>query len=219
MNLLEAIKARHAVRHFTDQTIEGDVKAALMEKLDACQKASGLNLQLVLDEPRAFAGPLARYGKFQNCKNYLVLAGPRGSDEAMGYYGQQIVLKAQQLGLNSCWVGLTYGKSKVPVKLEKGQNIRLVVALGYGENQGHDRKSKTLAELCQVQGPMPPWFRQGMEAAMLAPTAINQQQFRFTLRGRKVEAQALTGFFSKVDLGIAKYHFEIGAGPENFDWA
>ena len=114
MNLLEAIKARHAVRHFTDQTIEGDVKAALMEKLDACQMASGLNLQLVLGEPRAFAGPLARYGKFQNCKNYLVLAGPRGSDEAMGYYGQQIVLKAQQLGLNSCWVGLTYGKSKGP---------------------------------------------------------------------------------------------------------
>lgn len=26
------------------------------------------------------------------------------------------------------------------------------------------------------------------------------------------------GFCTKIDLGIVKYHFEIGAGKENFEW-
>jgi hypothetical protein len=25
--------------------------------------------------------------------------------------------------------------------------------------------------------------------------------------------------YSKMDLGIVKYHFELGAGKENFEWA
>ncbi|MFR4700307.1 MAG: nitroreductase, partial [Christensenellaceae bacterium] len=33
----------------------------------------------------------------------------------------------------------------------------------------------------------------------------------------KVSARATGGFYSKRDLGIVKYHFEIGAG--NFSWA
>ena len=66
---------------------------------------------------------------------------------------------------------------------------------------------------------MPEWFRRGVQAALLAPTAMNQQKFTFTLQGDTVSAKAGTGFYSKVDLGIAKYHFEIGAGTENFRWA
>lgn len=218
MTLLEAIRARHSVRRYLDHKIEEDKKKALEDLIENLNEASGLSFRLVWDEPKAFSAPLARYGKFVNCCNYLVLAGPRGSDEAMGYFGQQVVLKAQQLGLNSCWVGLTYGKSKIPVDIPKGQRIRLVIALGYGENQGSERKSKEMADLCRVQGPMPDWFQKGMEAALLAPTAINQQQFLFTFKEGKVKARALSGFYAKVDLGIAKLHFEVGAGKENFDW-
>ena len=66
---------------------------------------------------------------------------------------------------------------------------------------------------------MPDWFRKGMEAAQLAPTAVNQQKFLFTLSdGNTVTAKAIGGFYDKVDLGIVKYHFEIGAGKENFSW-
>ena len=48
---------------------------------------------------------------------------------------------------------------------------------------------------------------------------MNQQKFVFTLNGNKVSAKAGLGFYSKIDLGIAKYHFEAGAGKENFTWA
>ena len=66
---------------------------------------------------------------------------------------------------------------------------------------------------------LPQWFRQGMEAAMLAPTAMNQQKFQISLEGNRVTARSLGGFYSKVDLGVVKCHFEMGAGKENFTWA
>ena len=55
---------------------------------------------------------------------------------------------------------------------------------------------------------------------MLAPTAVNQQKFRFALVDQNtVKAGTAFGPYAKIDLGIAKLHFEIGAGKENFQWA
>ena len=65
----------------------------------------------------------------------------------------------------------------------------------------------------------PQWFKDGVEAALLAPTAVNQQKFTFTLKERQVRARTKLTFYGRMDLGIAKYHFELGAGKENFDWA
>ena len=48
---------------------------------------------------------------------------------------------------------------------------------------------------------------------------MNQQKFTFTLDGNKVTAKAGMGFYSKIDLGIAKCHFELGAGAQHFQWA
>ena len=61
--------------------------------------------------------------------------------------------------------------------------------------------------------------KKGVEAALLAPTAVNQQKFYLTLDGNKVKAKAGLGPCAKMDLGIVKYHFELGAGKENFEWA
>ena len=49
---------------------------------------------------------------------------------------------------------------------------------------------------------------------MLAPTAVNQQKFLFTLNGDEVTAKATGGVYSRIDLGIVKYHFEVGSGRE-----
>lgn len=72
--------------------------------------------------------------------------------------------------------------------------------------------------VCKVNGAAPDWFKKGIDAALLAPTAMNQQKFKFILNDNKVKAKAGIGFYSKIDLGIAKYHFEIGAQKENFIW-
>lgn len=72
--------------------------------------------------------------------------------------------------------------------------------------------------MCTTDTEMPDWFRSGMEAVQLAPTAMNQQKFRFELAGNKVMAASGNGFCTKLDLGIAKYHFEVGAGSADWQW-
>jgi hypothetical protein len=164
---------------------------------------------------------MARYGKFKNANNYLALVGKKDAyfEEKSGYYGEKIVLKAQQLGLNTCWVGLNYSKSQSAAAIKPGEKLLLVIAVGYGAAPGVSHPVKPIEAVSSVQGDMPDWFRCGVEAALLAPTAMNQQKFRFALQGNSVQATAGTGFYTKVDLGIAKYHFEIGAGQRDWTWA
>ena len=220
MNLMEAVISRHSVRSYTDKKIEGETLDQLKKTIDECNANSGLNIQLCLDEPEAFSGFMARYGKFKNAKNYIALIGKKDSqiEEKTGYYGEVIVLKAQQLGLNTCWVALTYSKKKSPATVNSGEKLLMVLALGYGETGGVSRQSKTIEKLSSVKGNMPDWFKKGMEAVQLAPTAMNQQKFRFELHGNTVKTIAGSGFYTKVDLGIAKYHFEIGAGKNGWEW-
>lgn len=221
MDIMEAIQLRHSVRSYTDKKIEGEVLEELKAEVEACNRESGLNIQLITDEPNAFTGKMAHYGSFSGVQNYIAIVGKKSADlqEIGGYYGERIVLKAQQLGLNTCWVALTFSKRKAQYKVGKGEKLVCVIAVGYGENNGKPHRNKFIDSLCKFYGDMPTWFMDGMQAAMLAPTARNQQKFLFTYLGdNKVKAESTGGFYSNVDLGIAKYHFEIGAGKENFEF-
>ena len=103
--------------------------------------------------------------------------------------------------------------------VDKGEKLCVVIALGYGATQGVPHKSRPFSEVAKADGQMPDWFKNGVEAALLAPTAMNQQKFLFTLSGDKMSAKAGRGFYTKLDLGIVKYHFELGAGKDRFAWA
>lgn len=221
MDLKEAMQARHSVRQYKDQPLSVEVIAALQEEIAACNRESGLHIQLVTNEPRAFDGFMAHYGKFSGVTSYLALIGKKGPDldEKCGYFGQRLVLKAQQLGLNTCWVAMSYTKIKTAFTVDKGEKLCVVIALGYGATQGVPHKSRPFSEVAKADGQMPDWFKNGVEAALLAPTAMNQQRFLFTLSGNKVSAKAGRGFYTKLDLGIVKYHFELGAGKDRFAWA
>ena len=223
MTLQEALHARHSVRQYLEKPIEEEKISQLQALIDECNREGHLHLQLVTNEPVAFSGGMAKYGNFTGISNYIAVIGPKGEDEKMGYYGEKVVLLAQTLGLNTCWVGLTYKKQPDKYQVLEGEFLSCVISLGYGANQGkaHPQK-KGIEHFCQVEGTMPEWFRQGMEAALLAPTAVNQQKFEFGLaNGNQVTAKtrfALSSY-AKLDLGIVKCHFEIGAGKENFTWA
>lgn len=219
MDLTEAMKARHSVRQYKNKPLDAETVKALQEEIKKCNEESGLHIQLVTNEPKAFEGFMAHYGKFNGVTNYIAMIGKkRGFDEKCGYYGERLVLFAQQLGLNTCWVAMTYNKIKTAYVIERGEKLYIVIALGYGETQGVPHKTKKINDVVKLEEQMPEWFRSGMEAALLAPTAMNQQKFMFTLKGTKVFAKAGIGFYAKIDLGIVKYHFEIGAGRNKFNW-
>ena len=221
MTLQEAMTARHSVRQYLDKPIEAEKIEELKALIDECNREGGTHMQLVTNEPKAFTGGMAKYGKFSGVSNYIAVVGKKGDDTNLGYWGEKVVLRAQMLGLNTCWVGLTVSKQPDAYQVLDGEKLVCVIALGYGANQGVQHKLKPIEDFVEVSGPMPEWFRKGMEAVMLAPTAVNQQKFRFLLRdGNRVEAQARFSIigYAKIDLGIAKYHFEVGAGKENFAW-
>jgi len=221
MNIKEAMAARHSVRQYKKQPLTAEIVTALQAEVNACNQESGLHIQLVTDEPKAFDGFMAHYGKFSGVTNYLALIGKKRPDleEKCGYYGERLVLKAQQLGLNTCWVAMTYSKIKTAFVVDSGEKLCIVIALGYGDTQGVPHKSKAVESVINATGQIPPWFQSGVEAALLAPTAMNQQKFIFSLNGSRVSVKPGLGFYSKIDMGIVKYHFEIGAGTQNFEWA
>lgn len=229
MTLKEAIKDRHSVRAYKTMPLTDDIIHSLELEIKELNAAGNLHMQLVTNEPKAFQGMLAKYGKFRNVSNYIVMAGKKGDDldERIGYYGEQLVLSAQTQGLNTCWVGLSYSKVPGTYVLDKDETIGAYISIGYGESKGVAHKIKRLDQVSNADATTPEWFKDGVEAALLAPTAINQQKFYFEYikadgdTRAKIRAKRLFSLvgYTKMDLGIAKLHFEIGAGKENFTWA
>ncbi len=216
MDIREAIKARHSVRQYKDMKIEEGVREKLEEMIRQCNDKSGLHMQLICDDPECFDTFLAHYGRFKNANHYIAIAGPKDLsdlEEKSGYYGEQLVLYAQQLGLNTCWVAGTYGKGKCKAVLSSGEKIVCVIAIGYGAVEGKKHRNRPVSRICPVpEEEMPAWFRNGVAAAMMAPTAINQQKFRITLDGDEAVITAGKGPMTKIDLGIVKYNFEAASG-------
>ena len=239
MTIQEAIEARHSVRAYKDQPLSEEIVKLLEDEIVKLNHEGQLHIQLICNEPKAFQGTMAKYGKFRNANNYLVMAGKKAEDldERIGYYGEHLVLLAQTLGLNTCWVGLSYSKVPGTYVLEEGEKIACYIAIGYGETQGVGHKIKTVEQVSNASDITPSWFKKGVEAALLAPTAVNQQKFSFEyvgmnkggvldvdniVEGTRHRVRAKKGFsmigYTQMDLGIAKYHFEVGAGKVNFEW-
>ena len=226
MTILEAIQARHSVRHYLPAPLTAEQAETLQAKIDEINAKADLHIQLVLNEPKCFSRVMA-YGQFKGVENYLVVAGRKAPDldDRVGYYGEQLVLLAWQLGLGSCWAGLTYKKQPDRFELAPGEKIACMIALGTasGEPERTHRR-KTVEQVSNAGNETPEWFRRGVEAALKAPTAVNQQRFRFDYLGTDASGRHLVRAsrsfslfgYTQMDLGIAKLHFEIGAGDAHF---
>lgn len=221
MDMITAMKERHSVRSYKNEPIADELLAVLQDEIDDCNREGNLHIQLITNEPKAFDSFMAHYGKFSGVTNYIALIGKKSPDleEKCGYYGERLVLKAQSLGLNSCWVAMTYKKIPGTFTLDAGEKLTVVIAIGYGKTTGVAHKSKAISAVSNVTANSPEWFKNGVEAALLAPTAMNQQKFTLTLNQNEVTAKAGMGFYAKTDLGIVKYHFEIGANSSEWHWS
>ena len=220
-DMMDLMLKRHSVRQYADKKIPAELRAELDAYAEVLNREGGLHMQIIYDEPECFNSRMAHYGRFENCSSYIAVIGTKAPDldERGGYYGELLVLKAQELGLNTCWAALTHGKSKA--ELRPGEKEVILIALGYGRTQGKAHRGKDAAAVSNAGDTSPAWFRRGVEAALLAPTAVNQQKFRFELLedGRVSAKAGLIGSCLRIDLGIVKCHFELGAGKENFRWA
>lgn len=210
MKILELMKARHSVRVYENKQIENEKRLILQELVSKINQQSGLHIQICYDDPTVFDCFLAHYGKFSGVQNYIALVGKKNKEEAIGYFGEQIVLKAQEIGLNTCWVALTYKKKNVRIQKEKNEKLYCVIALGYGKIRGLAHHSRKTEEILHVEGEKAPNLDVITTACLLAPTAMNQQKFLIQCIDQTITIQKKgIGFYTTMDLGIVKCHYDF----------
>ena len=219
MDILEIMERRHSVRRYLAKPLGTEQIEPLWAEMRECNAKSGLRITLVTNDPRALGGFKGKISSFRNAVNYFAMVGPDDKllDEKCGWYGERLVLKAQELGLNTCWIAGSYGGS-CRETADEGERLSCIISVGFGETQGVPHRNKPEEPRFITEEDEPEWFARGKRAVMLAPTAINQQKFRFTLRGGEVFAEETGGFYSKIDLGIVKYHFFAATGVDCRRW-
>lgn len=219
MDFKEAMRARHTVRKYKDIPLPADIVEKLNERVAENNKQFGLGISLVTNNKDGLMGIFKLIAK--GVKNYFILAGSDNAEteEKLGYASADLMLYAQTLGLNTWWIGGMYSRSGVGKNAASSEDkIIGIVVVGYGEIQGKPHKSKAAAEISSYDGEAPEWFKNGVEAVLLAPTAINRQAYTIMGKGNKVSITYKSGAFAGADLGIGKYHFELEAGKESFEW-
>ena len=225
MITVETIRERHSVREYDGRPLAQAEFDGLGAVVGECARESGLDIQLVGDNPEVF-NVIARFGLIRGCRTHVAFvvddakACGVAADEAIGYWGQKIVLAAQDMELNTCWCALCSRKKSHAV-VAPGKKIRLVIAVGHGKTQGFSRKTKSVEALSSVEcTKAPAWFAAAMEAAQLAPTAMNNQNFKITLLsdGKTVRIDAPQSGLNAIDEGIVRCNFEIAANETGADW-
>ena len=213
MSEIDAIKDRHSVRNYEPRAIEASKMTKIREMIEAINKEGDLHLQFIEAAGRTYNKLLNKAMGLSSAPSVIACVGKDDEtlEQRIGYYGEKLVLFIQELGFNTCWAG-TFNKSNISADVRDGEKLVISIAVGYGKDKGKPHKSKTPEQVIDVDGDRPYWFNRGVELALLAPTAINQQKFVIKLNDDgSVEVIDKGGPFSKVDVGIVTRHFEIGA--------
>ena len=133
MTLSDAVFTRSSCRDFSPAPLSPIQRRQLEKAAEICSQRSGLRLQLVCDEPEPFSSLLKGWGRIKGARNYFLLTGPSGDqdlEEKCGFYGEELVLTAQTMGLATCWVGGTYNKKRCAARLAPEEELVCVIAVG-----------------------------------------------------------------------------------------
>ena len=213
MSEIDAIKERHSVRNYEAKKIEADKVEKIRAKIEELNKEGNLHLQFLEDAGKTYNKLFNKVAGLGSAPSVIACVGidDETLEQRVGYYGEKLVLFIQELGLNTCWAG-TFNEKNIGAEVGDGEKLVISIAVGYGKDKGKPHKSKSPEQVIEAKGDRPYWFNKGVDMALLAPTAINQQKFTIRLNeDESVDFVDKGGIFSQVDLGIVRCHFEIGA--------
>jgi len=233
MNVLDAIEARVSRRVFLPTPIEPDKAERLMEMMVEINRERGLTFRYIENGGAAFEGLSRSYGMFRGVRAVLALAGkPDDPDllEKCGYYGERIVLEATALGLGTCWVAGTFDRTHPELGVPDGDELACVIPVGYvpeskalRERIIHGLTHRKAADagdegfevdgLGEAPAELRDAIRAGVKAVTKAPSAKNGKPIAIEWREGALRLTVPDTYRMQwVDLGIAKYHFELAAG-------
>lgn len=213
MSEIDAIKERHSVRNYEAKKIEADKVEKIRARIEELNKEGNLHLQFMEDAGKTYNKLFNKVAGLGSAPSVIACVGidDETLEQRVGYYGEKLVLFIQELGLNTCWAG-TFNQKNIGAEVGDDEKLVISIAVGYGKDKGKPHKSKSPEQVIEAKGDRPYWFNKGVDMALLAPTAINQQKFTIRLNeDESVDFVDKGGIFSQVNLGIVRCHFEIGA--------
>jgi len=231
--LMKAIDARRSRRKYINTPMDSGVVKTLEELVKKYNAMGNVRMELVTNDGTAFNGLSKSYGLLSGVNDFIGLIADKKDflmEEKLGYYGEILVLEATALGLGTCWVGGSFDKKNMPFALSDNENVACTITIGSVDEKDSfkeklvrslsHRKTKTVEELYTGDPIVPEWFINGMQAVQKAPSAVNRQPVLFSYDAGVVTASVKdeTDFMMAIDLGIAKLHFELGAGSGSWEW-
>lgn len=232
----QAINTRRSRRVYDkSKNISEDVNNRLHEVCSGFRPYSGVRVEYIAGPPDdIFANALGFYGNIKGAQSFFAFIGDMSDpnmQEKIGYTGEAAVLEATSQGLGTCWVALTYNAKAVRSLVKLGQNEKMIcvspvghtsetrsfgetVYSGFGAN--HQRKPLQSMVSGLPESDWPDWARAAVEAARLAPSAMNRQPWGFHVEeaGITVSVKDRGPEFNvarRLDCGIAMLHIELGA--------
>jgi len=233
MTITDAIKIRCSRRKFKGTLIEPHVVSELKNLINKYNNTGNVRMELVINNGKAFNGFTKSYGMFSGVNDYIGLIADKNdfaAAERLGYYGELMVLHATAMGLSSCWVGGVFSRSDMPFSLFGDESVICAIIVGDSAEKESfkerlikgiaHRKSKTASDMFTSDSPVPNWFMSGMEAVEKAPSAMHRQPVMFSYKDGKISASVkdISASMMAIDFGIAKLHFELGAGGGTWEW-
>jgi hypothetical protein len=231
-----AINARLSRRKYEKgRPIAAEAAQRLHEVCRDFRPYNGVRVEFIAEPPDdVFANAVGFYGNIKGAPAFLAFIGDSSDpnvQEKMGYTGEAAILEATALGLGTCWVALTYNARRVKslVRLEKNEEIICVSPVGYtgdrwsfeekvfsGFGSNHQRKPLHSMVSGLPEAQRPDWAKAAVEAARLAPSAMNRQPWDFRVEedGITVSVKGRGPEFNvamRLDCGIAMLHIELGA--------
>ena len=230
-----AIFKRRSRRSFAPKLIEPDLLAKLQTLCAEFRPFPHARAVLVAESAdKVFKGAIGPYGKVKGSPAFIAFIGDMSSNsvqEETGYLGEGIILEATALHLATCWVAGFFHPEVVAslIKLDKSERVLSVTPVGYankllsleerlmtGFGWTHRRKSLSKLAKSSEQKEWPEWIKKALEAARMAPSAINRQPWRFLITedGITISVDRIGRDFNvarRLDCGIAMLHLELAA--------
>ena len=238
MNIIEAMKERRSVRSYDGKPLDEEKIAELHKAIKESYTLFGgkLSIRLSSFDLEGDYKP-STYGVIKGASDFFLLGMGDGEDSALtaGFQFEQVVLKAWQMGLGTCWIAGTFKGSQFDKdeKWEEGENLKIICPVGLPVKQRIMEKvmrftigsqnRKSFSELFFYKDFQTPLseenkFSQSLEMLRLAPSSTNSQPWRVLIDEDKVRFYGkIRNIISVVDCGIGICHFYETEKYNGFD--
>jgi nitroreductase len=229
------ISGRRSRRDYRQEPLPVEMKYTLKKTCRDFRPFEGIRAELLTENvSHIFNFIAASYGTIRGVQSLFAFIGDIKNPQVhaqLGFTGQGLVLEATALGLGTCWVTGTFRMSKLRqlIPLEENERIMAVSPLGFATlhiplrerimgGMINHAKRKPLRSLISgiKKKEWPDWMENALEAARLAPSAMNRQPWRFHVEKDSITFYHQKGLLdrhtsSRLDCGIAMLNMEVAA--------